>query len=220
MTELKQLELQTWLNAGNKANTGAAGANAVESQDIFADLGARWSIAPDPTQPTAYPDSYWYLKIGPQNDATLFEYEFDMWLPAAAKPQAIEFEVQQAILGDVANFAWQYNPGAKKWRKFNFGLAGQGAWVDTAVPFAPLAPDSWHNIKATFARTTAELTLHDTLAIDGVETKVGITRPLFREPDANLAKYPDQLSVGWQLDLNPNNGAYSVLTRKMTVRYA
>jgi hypothetical protein len=145
-------------------------------------------------------------------DATKFDYAVSVWVPAAAKPQALEMEIQQQIHGLVFNWAAQADYASGQWRAFNFGLPGQGSWSNLA-PFTPI-PDSWFTIRLVAERTAALKARRTLFLNDGVIADVVL--PSFREPDANLPKYPDQLSIGWQLDFMPAKGAYSVVTKDMT----
>jgi hypothetical protein len=224
----QQLELKPWQTAGNKGNTGGGvGATAVYTQFIYADALAEWHIQPDPAAPTAYQNAYWYLPLGAQNTAIRFTEEYDLWVPAGAKPQAIEFELQQQTpLALVFNYAWQFNYAGGKIRKFDFGAGYQpgdttitGAWEDVAA-FTPFTTNQWHHIKATWSRSADLQTVHESLAIDGTAVAfTAVSRPAFRVPDSMLSRYGAKLNAGFQLDMNPTNGQFSVFTRNMTVTW-
>jgi hypothetical protein len=222
-----RLELKTFSTAGSAGNTGGpGGATAVYWQRPYADSLAEFHIQPDPAAPTAYQNGYWYLPLGAQNTATAFTEEFDLWVPAGAKPQAIEFELQQQTpLGLVFNFAWQFNYSGATIRKFDFGAGYQpgdttitGAWENVAA-FTPFTTNAWHHIKATWARSQDLQTVHQTLEIDGTPVAfTAVARPAFRVPDSFLPRYGAKLNAGFQLDMNPNNGPYSVYVRNMSVK--
>lgn len=219
-----RLELQLWTPAGNKGNTGGAGPTAVYWQIPYTDSIAEWHIQPDPAAPTAYQNAYWYFQFGPHSRSTKFTEEFDLWVPAGARPQAIEFEAQQQISpGLVFNYAWQFNYAGGTIRKFNFGAGYNtgdttitGAWVNVAS-FTPFTTNVWHHIKATWERTPDLNSVHDTLEIDGVSVSfVPVVYAVFRVPDSFLLRYNLKLNAGFQLDMNPANGAFSVFTRNMS----
>jgi hypothetical protein len=220
-----RLELKVFNTAGNKGNTGATGATAIYGQNIYADALAEFYIKPDPAAPTAYQNGYWFLPLGAQNTATEFAEDFDIYVPAGAKPQAIEFELQQQTpLGLVFNFAWQFNYSGGKIRKFDFGAGYNpgdttvtGAWEDVAA-FTPLTTNAWHHVSATWSRSADLQTVHQTLAIDGTAVAFApASRPAFRVPDSMLSRYGAKLNAGFQLDMNPTNGPFSVFVKNMKV---
>jgi hypothetical protein len=218
MTELLNLDVKTWKTAGNLGNTGATGATAIYSKKVYADTLAEWSIAPEPGSTQQFQNGYWFYEVGAQNLAVYFEYEFDLWVPAAAKPNCIEFELQQQINGMVFNYALQAQYSGGQWRSYNFGekMPDRG-WAPTGLPFVPFVTNQWHHLKAQFERTRDIRTRHVALEINGAHHEFDIQRDAY---NLEVGRYAtDKFNVGFQLDMKLDSGPFSVFTKNLTVRY-
>lgn len=216
MTELTRLELlPSWtLATGAAGNTGQTGAVAVSTRKVIADLCDLITIAPDPANPTAYQNSYWYLTEGPQDVATHTEYEYDLWIdaPFASAPQGIEFEQPQRIDSLSFDPAIQLDYVDKLVRYWN-----GSAWVSTGQAFAGLIPAQWHHFKLVGDRTPDMLVHYTDFEIDGQAIIIPASPVVIAKQQGGK---PDILNIAFQLDLNPSNGAYQVYRKNVTFRYS
>jgi len=192
-TTLTSLETQPgWLQAGNSGDSGGGSSKP----------NGTFTIVPGDTVFSAkgnypYNNGYWYLPITGNFDAdTLFSYSLQFMLPTAADLsacQAVEFELQQNVGGNIYNMAWQADiKGSGLWRTFNYTTS---AWEATTIPVKLIAGE-WTAITATFLRSASGTLTHVDFTLNGVTTPINVTRA------ATPMVQSDYLHAAFQLDSN------------------
>ena len=204
-------ELSSWQTCGNCGNTGATGATASywvkQSSSVSLDgMAAQFYINGNSIP---YLDGFWYVhRAGDYSTYTKFSYGFFLWVPLSAKPQAVEFQVQQVVAGRVYNWAFQAEWNTRLWRTYNYA---QKKWQATQVPVA-LTPGQWHYIEEVVHRdTSAARAVIDSLIVDG------IVFPLAIAHDSVFAysSTSNDLNNAFQLDTNSVGAPYSVYVDRM-----
>lgn len=156
---------------------------------------------------SAYSDALWWHKIGKNNNATNFS--FDFWLKVASNTsaaQAFEFDAFQFISGRRYMFGTECSYGSGVWDIWD---SGNWKWIHTSVPCKRFVPNVWYHITMTFHRTTADKYTHyDKLAIvqyksDG-KTVVASNAYAFNKAlpsGKNPAGWSDTIGVQFQMDI-------------------
>ncbi len=155
----------------------------------------------------AYSDGLWWYKVGPNNAASNFQ--FDFWLYADSSTQgaqALEFDTYQFISGREYMFGTQCNYVTGSWELWN---AGSLKWTASSVPCRKFNPNTWYHITLTFHRTSNRYEHYDKLTI--VQYKSNGRVASSNSYNLNRA-YPsqftppgwgDDLGVQFQMDIGP-----------------
>lgn len=214
-TVLPELQARAdWQQPGNAGDTG--GSSTKPSGTFRMTPGPIANFSAKGAYP--YNNGYWFVRLGPQPNATRFFYEFAVQLPTnadLAASQAIEFELQQTDKGVVYNMAWQAPfKGSKFWRTFDYA---NHAWLDTSVPLdATLFADGkWVDIAAEFKRTGDQVQ-HVALTIN--ETRydlAGIVRAGVKRYDASANSF----NAAFQLDSTKTFPPYQANVERMRVHF-
>ena len=111
----------------------------------------------------AYSDGLWWYKVGPNNSASNFN--FDFWLnvdPTASATQALEFDAFQFIKGREYMFGTQCDYASGTWDLWNAGYQTTGgpAWVHSNVPCKKFVANVWYHITLQFHRTSPNMYVH------------------------------------------------------------
>ena len=144
---------------------------------------------------------YW-LKLGSQDQATnfLWDFEFQVDTASVTAAQALEFDSFQAVDGynymmgtqcDYRNGFWDL------WDESN------SAWHATTIPCPKFAPGSWHHIQLYTQRLSGSPQYQFiTLVVDGNSYALGQTY------SAKNVGWNDVLGVQYQLDVNATGAEY------------
>jgi hypothetical protein len=167
-----------------------------------------------------YGTSYWWKTHSspPAAKISYVRYEFDLYIPAAYvnTPQAIEFECQQRLNGNIFNFAWQaeyYGTTSNRWRTFDYA---NSAWQDSGLALTRFSGDTWHHVIAEFHIDNATNQIHhDGLTIDG--TRLFPTSNFVHNPAGTTASA--ELTNAIQEDMNSSNTGYTLYTDHMKLTY-
>jgi hypothetical protein len=144
------------------------------------------------TQP--YSDVLFWEKLGPQDWATQFTWDFWFYLDnASTGAQALEYDMFQFVSGIEYMFGTQCLYATGNW---NVWSQGGKTWVPTSVPCQKFAPNRWHHLVWQFHRTADTQMHYDTLTLDGVPHVLNLTEPSGPLPSG----WGDNLGVQWQLD--------------------
>ena len=148
-----------------------------------------------------YADVLFYNKLGPNNSATQFTWDFWFQVDSASlNAEALEFDIFQFIVPTEYMFGSQCTYSTGQWDVWNAGIH---KWVPVAVPCPRFTANVWHHIVWQVHRTRNNKMMHyDTLTIDGTKYTVGVAEPSGALP----AGWSDMMGVQWQLDGpgNPN----------------
>jgi hypothetical protein len=146
----------------------------------------------------AYSDALWWYKVGPNDAATTFT--FDFWFntdSSTQAAQALEFDTFQFVNGREFMFGTQCDYASGKWDVWN---AGKSAWAPSKVACKKFAANTWYHITLAFHRAKSDTNVHyDTLTI--VQYKAN-GKVASNSSYSFGAAYPSQpLPAGWGDDL-------------------
>jgi hypothetical protein len=163
-----------------------------------------------------YSGDYWYVQHGGlASKLSTLQYSFDLYVPSQFATngtiQAIEFECQQTIGGQLFNFGWQddYN-NSHEWRIFNYGTK---TWESSGIPFTQFSANTWHHIVANFHINGSQV-VHDSITIDGTTYT-----PTMNNVHNAVAGNGSTFNNAFQLDLNSVGAGYFVYVDNMSVTY-
>lgn len=199
------LECSAWLVAPGLAGGGSN--TAVPSQGQPGVQSAFIGIAPA----GPYGNGYFYKKLGPLPDKTVFTFQLSLMFataPEASASQAVELDIQQVIAGTVWNMGWQFDFADNQLRVWD---RSKKNWVSTKLPCHRWATGQWMNIVAEQHRDATSVT-HDAISINGQRLSINMSFPA---PTQNLA---DMLNCAIQLDGNKAGSAYRLYLDR--VRFA
>jgi hypothetical protein len=156
---------------------------------------------------------------------TTFQWSSDFQVPLGATYQAIEWDSQQALVGQspscatasVHNFGMQYDrgdfsPGNGHWRFFDYG---NGHWVDTGANQPNVADGQWHTLSTNWT-VSGDTVILDNFSVDGV---IHTPPAGSNTGTAGCRNYSNALSFGLQLD-NVPGASYTVYYKNYTASYS
>jgi len=147
-------------------------------------------------------DTLWWQKLGANNSATNFLWDFYAQVDGTSvtAAQALEYDSFQFVGGYNYMFGSQCNLAAGKWDVWD---ELNGRWVHTTIPCKQFDPDVWHHIQWYVQRIdgTQNYTFV-TLVVDGVAYAVNQTY------SAKYVGWKDDLGVQYQLDVNATGAGY------------
>jgi hypothetical protein len=141
-----------------------------------------------------YSDVLFWEKLGPQDWATQFTWDFWVYLDnASLSAQALEYDVFQFVSGVEFMFGSQCVYASGYWDVWN---QGAGTWVKTQLPCQKFVPNTWHHVVWQVHRTSDKRMHYDVLTLDGVQHTLNISEPSGALP----LGWTDNLGVQWQID--------------------
>jgi len=149
-----------------------------------------------------YSSALWWEPLGSYPSYSHFNYELDFYLNDSTAPQALEFDVNQALNGYKYIFGTECNlRGTYKgyWRVYD----ATEHWQNTGVPCTGITGKKWHHLKWEFARTSGGHTHFIAVTVDG--TRRSVNRYYTRR-----ASGVKELNVAFQTDGNKYGTPYSV----------
>jgi hypothetical protein len=156
-------------------------------------------------------NALWYRKMGANNAATNFLWDFYVQLDSASvnAAQALEYDAFQFVGGYNYMIGTECNYGAGVWDTWNEVTQ---KWLHTTIPCKKFAPGTWHHIQwyMTTNHSTHTYT-YKTLVVDGVVYTLNQTQP------AKYLGWGDNLGAQWQLDVNATGGGYHEWVDKATL---
>ncbi len=148
----------------------------------------------------AWANVLWYNKLGAQDSATHFLWDFYIYFDSAtaANVWSAEFDLWQSVGGYEHMIGSQCAFGDGVWDTWD---QLNGRWIHTSVPCSRFSPNSWHHVQWYLERISATQYRYDVLVVDGVSFSVNQTYT------ASVSNWNDNLGVQWQLDLSANGTA-------------
>lgn len=166
---------------------------------------AKFSIYPT----TAYANALWWKPLTPQSSARHFIYDVYFYLKSASAPQALEFDVNQAVNGNWYVFGTECSmKSSKTWEVWDY----YKRWVSTGIPCTGFSAYTWHHVVWEFERTTGNRTHFISVTVDG--TKHYVNRYYYPKTASD-----PKLTVSFQMDGNKYGTDYSVWLDKVTLKY-
>jgi hypothetical protein len=147
-------------------------------------------------------NALWYRKVGANNAATNFLWDFYVQLDNASLTagQALEYDAFQFVGGYNYMIGTECNYGAGVWDTWNEVTQ---KWLHTTVPCKKFTPGTWHHIQWYMTTNHSNHTYtYKTLVVDGVAYTLNQTQP------AKYLGWGDNLGAQWQLDVNATGGGY------------
>ena len=164
----------------------------------------------------SYSGDYWFVQHGGRSSQiNTLQYSFDLYVPSQFTGgtiiQAIEFECQQTINGQLFNFAWQddYN-GQHQWTIFNYATK---TWEPSGIPYTAFSGNTWHHIVVNF-HTAGSQIFHDSITIDGTTYT-----PTQNNVHNAVSGSDNTFNNAFQLDLDQNGDGYFVYVDNMSINY-
>jgi len=149
-----------------------------------------------------YSNALWYRKMGADDSATNFLWDFYVQLDSASinAAQALEYDAFQFVGGYNYMMGTECNYAVGVWDTWN---EASGNWLHTTIPCKKFAAGSWHHIRWYMTNNHSNHTYtYKTLVVDGVVYNVNQTQP------AKNLGWADNAGVQWQLDVNASGTGY------------
>ena len=141
-----------------------------------------------------YSDVLFWNKLGPQDWATHFTWDFWIYLEDASQSaENLEYDLFQYEGGVEYMFGTQCSYSGGYWDVWN---QSTHHWIPTALPCKKFTSKVWHHIVWQFHRTSDGLMHFDSLALDGVQHAMNYSEPSGPLPSG----WTHNLGVQWQLD--------------------
>jgi len=153
-------------------------------------------------QSGVWSDALWYHKVGANNAATNFLWDFYVQLDTASvnAAQALEYDAFQFVGGYNYMIGTECNYAAGVWDTWN---ESTGQWLHTTVPCKKFSTGAWHHIQWYMTNDhSAHTYTYKTLVVDGVAYTFNQTQP------AKYVGWADDTGVQWQLDVNASGTGY------------
>jgi hypothetical protein len=162
-------------------------------------------------QDGVWSNALWYHKVGANDSATNFLFDFYVQLDSASTnaAQALEYDAFQFVGGYNYMIGTECSYGAKVWDTWD---EASGHWLHTTIPCAKFSTGTWHHIQ--WYMTTdhsAHTYTYKTLVVDGVAYTLNQTQP------AKYLGWGDNTGVQWQLDVNASGNGYHEWVDKATL---
>ncbi len=177
----------------------------------------------------SYSDALWWYKVGPNNNVSIFQ--FDFWLNvdinASSYAQAMEFDAfqftrgREYMFGTQCDYAQGYSKGV-----WEVASRGAGAWISTGISCPGFVANDWYHITWNFHRGSDNRVYYDSLTVahytaDG-KTAIGSATTYgvnLVEPSTPLPRgWTDNMGVQFQLDTNAiGGGHYEMWVDKVTL---
>ncbi len=141
----------------------------------------------------AWADALWIHKLGPDNHATHFLWDFYVYFDtdSAANAFAAEYDFWQSRGGWKHMIGSQCVFGENHWDVWD---SPAYKWVNTGIPCPRFSPNTWHHIAWDVERISDSQYRYNTLWVDDK------TIPISRVFNAEAANWNDEMGVQWQLD--------------------
>jgi hypothetical protein len=145
----------------------------------------------------AWADVLWIKKLGNQNQATNFLWDFYVYFDSttAANLWSAEYDLWQSVGGYEFMIGTQCVFGTGEWDTWD---QANGHWVKTSVPCKRMSAGNWHHIQMYLQRLSGNRYKYVTLVVDGQPYTLNQTY------SAGWSGWGDDFGVQWQLDLNSN----------------
>lgn len=157
-------------------------------------------------------NALWYHKMGADNNATNFLWDFYVQLDdnSVDAAQALEYDAFQFVGGYNYMIGTECNYGVGVWDTWN---EAAGKWLHTTIPCKKFSPGTWHHIQWYMTANHANHTYtYHTLVVDGAAYTLNQTQP------AKYLGWPDNAGVQWQLDVNAGGGGYHEWVDQATLK--
>ena len=142
----------------------------------------------------AYSDVLFWNKVGPQDWATQFTWDFWVYLDSASQSaENLEYDLFQYVNGREYMFGTQCSYAGGYWDVWN---QGSHKWIPTSLACKKFTPNVWHHIVWTLHRTSDTMMHFDSLTLDSVQHAMNYSEPSGPLPSG----WTHNLGVQWQLD--------------------
>jgi hypothetical protein len=156
-----------------------------------------------------YSNAYWWKSIAYGSTASNWVYDLYYYIKDPSAPQALEFEVNQALNGKKYIFGTQCGFSSKVWRVYD---AYNHRWVTTTIPCSSTSAYTWHHIVLEFHRTSTGQSEFLTITINGQKFYLN------RSYGPKTSSYTST-NVAFQMDGNKYQTNYSVWLDKVNLKY-
>lgn len=159
----------------------------------------------------AWANALWWKKLGANDWASNFLWDFYIWVDNASLTgaQALEFDVFQFLGGYNYMIGSQCDYAAGFWDIWD---EYHGHWVHAGIPCLKFSAGAWHHIQWYVRRVPNTYTYHyDTLIVDGAGFPVNATY------SAKYIGWSDNFGAQYQLDVNGTGVGYHEWIDKATL---
>jgi hypothetical protein len=157
---------------------------------------------------TRYSNALWWKQLGARDSATKFTYDLYFYLKNPSVSQALEFDVNQTLNGNMYIFGTECNlKGSKTWRVFD----NYDKWIDTGIACTVPTAYAWHHLVWEFQRTSDNRMHFLSVTLDGKKSYVD-------QKHRPRPKSVRELNVAFQMDGNSTMTDYSTWLDKVTLK--
>jgi hypothetical protein len=156
-------------------------------------------------------DALWWSKLGEQDNATNFLWDFHFRVEDAATnaAQALEFDAFQFREGYNYMMGSQCNYAAGVWDVWD---EANGKWVHSKIACPKFSPGTWHHVQWYMQRVAGSPQYtFVTLVVDGVAYAVNQTY------SAKNVGWSKNVGVQYQLDVNSSGAGYEMWVDRSTL---
>lgn len=172
----------------------------------------------------AYGDGLWWYKVGPNDSATAFVFDFWANFGGGTKgAQALEFDVFQFVAGTRYMFGTQCDYHLGVWDVWDQAARnGAGAWVPTPFACPQFKPNTWYHIALAFHRSPDALVHYDTIKVDqygpkGIVSTYSYNVNLTEGSGPMPAGWAENLGVQFQMDIGPTGTTMTEYVDRVTL---
>lgn len=156
-----------------------------------------------------YGNALWWKQLGADSNAHHFQYDLRFYLRNSTAPQALEFDVNQSVGGQMFIFGTECDiRDHHQWRVWS----DASGWMDTGVACSAPSAYTWHHLTEEFYRTANGQVQFVSITLDG--QTYYINRTYAAKPQGG-----SQLNVAFQMDGNNSQTNYSVWLDNVTLNY-
>lgn len=154
---------------------------------------------------TPYAAALWWKQLGARDSVKHFVYDLWFYMKDPGASQALEFDVNQTVNGQMYIFGTECNlRGSRTWRVWDY----YKRWVDTGISCTTPTAYKWHHLIWEFERTSGGKTRFISVTLNGKKSYVNH----YHNPKPKSVR---ELNVAFQMDGNSTMTDYKVWLDKV-----
>jgi hypothetical protein len=194
-------QMSGWTSCGTAACAGGSGSGSFW-QALYQTSPSMDGSSMELYRDGVWANALWWKKVGANNWATNFLWDFYVYLDSASlsDAQALEYDAFQFVGGYNYMIGTECNYAAGVWDTWS---EASGHWLHTSIPCKKFAAGTWHHIQwyMTTNHSYHSYT-YKTLVVDGTVYNLNQTQ------SAKYLGWGDNVGAQWQLDVNATGGGY------------
>lgn len=157
---------------------------------------------------TPYSNALWWRSVGANDNVTHFNYDVSFYTDRPDLPEALEFDVNEAIGG--VRYIWGSECDFKNSGKWDVWNPAAGKWQHTPLSCRQFSANTWHHLTWELERVNHQVH-YIALTVDGQRMNVDI----LMDPQSHYSG--DDISVAFQLDGDFRQDPYNVWLDQVTL---